>query len=93
MPPGEAAHFVSVAPIVAARRSRAKAVTSHLLPTFARVDLAFERESGWVVVDYKTDREIAAAGEEQYRRQIAIYAAAIAQATGKPAEGILVSLT
>jgi acetylornithine/N-succinyldiaminopimelate aminotransferase len=50
VPPGEAAHFVSAAPIVAARRSRAKAVTSHLLPTFARVDLAFERGEGvWLV--------------------------------------------
>jgi ATP-dependent exoDNAse (exonuclease V) beta subunit len=56
------------------------------------VDLAFERDEEWVVVDYKTDREIAATGEEQYRRQIAIYASAIAHATGRPARGVLVSL-
>jgi len=40
-------------------------------------------------VDYKTDREIAAAGEERYRRQVALYASAIAQATGSRAAGIL----
>jgi ATP-dependent exoDNAse (exonuclease V) beta subunit len=30
------------------------------------VDLAFEEGGEWTVVDYKTDREIATAGEEQY---------------------------
>ena len=54
------------------------------------VDLAFEERGAWIVVDYKTDREIAAAGEERYRRQLAIYASAVAQATGTPAHGILV---
>jgi ATP-dependent helicase/nuclease subunit A len=53
------------------------------------VDLAFEERGGWIVVDYKTDREIAAAGEERYRRQLALYASAIAQATGSRAAGIL----
>ena len=51
--------------------------------------LAFEEPAGWTVVDYKTDREIAAAGEERYRRQVALYAAAIAQATGRQAAGVL----
>ena len=37
----------------------------------------------------KTDREIAAAGEERYRRQVALYATAIAQATGQPADAVL----
>src|SRR6185503_2440358 len=46
VPPGEAAHFIS--------NSRCKAMsghgTSHLLPTYARVDLAFERgEGAWLV--------------------------------------------
>ena len=41
------------------------------------------------MVDYKTDRELAAAGEEQYRRQVALYASAIAQATGAPCQGVL----
>jgi len=54
------------------------------------VDLAFDEEGCWTVVDYKTDREIAAAGEVQYRRQIALYVTAIARATGRPAKGVLV---
>jgi ATP-dependent exoDNAse (exonuclease V) beta subunit len=53
------------------------------------VDLAFEESGEWTVVDYKTDREIAASGEDQYRRQVALYASAIAQATGRPAHGVL----
>ncbi len=36
------------------------------------VDLAFEEDGEWIVVDYKTDREIATAGEDQYRRQVAL---------------------
>jgi ATP-dependent helicase/nuclease subunit A len=56
------------------------------------VDLAFEEDGGWVVVDYKTDREIATAGEEQYRRQVAVYASAIARATGAPASGVLLRI-
>ena len=51
------------------------------------VDLAFEENGRWIVVDYKTDREIAADGLDRYRRQLAVYVAAIAQATGKPASG------
>jgi ATP-dependent exoDNAse (exonuclease V) beta subunit len=56
------------------------------------VDLAFEDESGWIVVDYKTDRELRGAGVEQYRRQVALYAEAIAEATGTAARPILVRL-
>ena len=54
------------------------------------VDLAFEEDGQWAVVDYKTDRELAADGEERYRRQIAFYMSAIRQATGMPATGVLV---
>jgi ATP-dependent exoDNAse (exonuclease V) beta subunit len=54
------------------------------------VDLAFEETGGWVVVDYKTDREIASHGEERYRRQVALYASAIAQASGAPTSAVLV---
>ena len=54
------------------------------------VDLAFEEAGEWTVVDYKTDREIAASGEDRYRRQVALYASAIAQATGQPAHAVLV---
>src|SRR5713226_7732993 len=46
VPPGEAAQFVS--DDVAGLMSNAQ--TSHLLPTYARVDLAFERgEGAWLV--------------------------------------------
>jgi ATP-dependent exoDNAse (exonuclease V) beta subunit len=54
------------------------------------VDLAFEESGSWTVVDYKTDRELATLGEERYRRQIALYASAVAQATAQPARGVLV---
>jgi ATP-dependent exoDNAse (exonuclease V) beta subunit len=54
------------------------------------VDLAFEEGGRWTVVDYKTDRELAATGEEQYRRQVALYAQAVAQATGGQTAGVLV---
>ena len=53
------------------------------------VDLAFEERGTWTVVDYKTDRELAATGEDRYRRQVALYANAIAQATGQPAHAVL----
>jgi acetylornithine/N-succinyldiaminopimelate aminotransferase len=45
VPPGEAAHFISECD-----RWTKKAVSSHLLPTYARVDLAFERgEGAWLI--------------------------------------------
>jgi ATP-dependent helicase/nuclease subunit A len=56
------------------------------------VDLAFEEEGSWTVVDYKSDRQIAADGEDRYRRQVALYASAIERATGRPATAILVRL-
>ena len=50
MPPGEAAHFVSAAQRLLLRSVRHKAVTSHLLPTYARANLAFERgEGAWLI--------------------------------------------
>jgi ATP-dependent exoDNAse (exonuclease V) beta subunit len=42
------------------------------------------------VIDYKSDRVLAADGEERYRQQIGLYAAAIAQATGARTRGVLV---
>jgi ATP-dependent exoDNAse (exonuclease V) beta subunit len=54
------------------------------------VDLAFEEDGRWTVVDYKTDRELAAAGEDRYRLQVALYASAIARATGRSVSGVLV---
>ena len=59
------------------------------------VDLAF-REAGaagarWVVIDFKTDREL---GEQRatYAEQLRLYARAIAAATGEPVEPILLSV-
>jgi len=53
-----------------------------------QVDLAFEDDQGWVVVDFKTDafpgREV-----DAYRRQVAVYVSALAVATGRPARGVL----
>jgi ATP-dependent helicase/nuclease subunit A len=56
------------------------------------VDLAFEEATGWTIVDYKTDRELAANGEERYRRQIALYASAVSRATGARVEGVLIRI-
>jgi ATP-dependent exoDNAse (exonuclease V) beta subunit len=55
------------------------------------VDLAFETEAGFVVVDFKTDR---AQGEllEQHRQQVGFYADAIATATGRPAQAVLLQV-
>ncbi|HVG71610.1 MAG TPA: UvrD-helicase domain-containing protein, partial [Vicinamibacterales bacterium] len=55
------------------------------------VDLAFETQDGFVVVDFKTDR---AEGEALavYARQVELYAEAIAQATGKPVRALLMSV-
>ena len=53
------------------------------------VDVAFREDGGaWTVVDFKTDVELAGRLEE-YRRQVALYAQAIARATGRPARGVL----
>jgi ATP-dependent helicase/nuclease subunit A len=56
------------------------------------VDLAFEEEGGWVIVDFKTHVELGRQGLQRYRRQIGFYAAAIARATGKAAGGVLLRL-
>ncbi len=55
-------------------------------------DLAFTEQSGaalqWVVVDFKTDVEIAGRLVE-YRTQLGLYLRAIRRATGSPARAIL----
>jgi ATP-dependent exoDNAse (exonuclease V) beta subunit len=53
------------------------------------IDLAFEEDGGFTVVDFKTDRLLDGL-EQRYHRQVQIYAAAIAAATGKPASGVLI---
>ncbi|HLK12415.1 MAG TPA: UvrD-helicase domain-containing protein [Candidatus Binatia bacterium] len=55
------------------------------------VDVAFREEGPpprWTVVDFKTDVELGARLAD-YRRQVALYAGAIARATGEPATGVL----
>jgi ATP-dependent exoDNAse (exonuclease V) beta subunit len=53
-----------------------------------QVDLAYETELGWVIVDFKTDIEIASA-QDAYKQQVALYVEAVQRATGQPAKGIL----
>jgi ATP-dependent exoDNAse (exonuclease V) beta subunit len=55
------------------------------------VDLAYERDGAILVIDFKTDRELQGT-VEVYRRQVQIYAHAIALATGKPARGVLLKI-
>jgi ATP-dependent helicase/nuclease subunit A len=43
-------------------------------------DLAFNEDSDWIVVDFKTDAEIRM-HEQRYRRQVALYARGISEAT------------
>jgi len=52
------------------------------------VDLAYADGGGYVVVDFKTDREMDGAFD-RYQRQVSIYAAAIAAATGRPTRAVL----
>jgi len=56
------------------------------------VDLAFIDDTrAWVVVDFKTDFEIAGKLEE-YRAQVGLYARAISRATGSSATAVLLRL-
>jgi ATP-dependent exoDNAse (exonuclease V) beta subunit len=55
------------------------------------LDLAFEDEGGWTVVDFKTDVEMA--GElARYRRQVGLYASIVAAATGEKVKAVLMQL-
>ena len=53
------------------------------------VDAAFADDEGWTVVDFKTDVELGAGRLDAYRGQVALYARAISQATGRPARAVL----
>jgi ATP-dependent exoDNAse (exonuclease V) beta subunit len=54
------------------------------------MDLAFRDgpNSPWTVVDFKTDVRVDIR-QEEYRRQVAIYAEALGQASGVEARGVL----
>jgi ATP-dependent helicase/nuclease subunit A len=56
-----------------------------------QIDLAYETEQGWVVIDFKTDIEIATA-QDAYVRQVSIYLDAVTRATGKPASGLILKI-
>jgi ATP-dependent exoDNAse (exonuclease V) beta subunit len=55
------------------------------------VDLAFEQARRWTVVDFKTDEEFRG-NERAYRRQVAMYAAAIKAASGGEVTPVLMKL-
>ena len=46
-----------------------------------QIDLFFETDEGYEIVDFKTDRQMRA---ERYRAQLAMYAEALTLARGKP---------
>jgi ATP-dependent helicase/nuclease subunit A len=52
------------------------------------LDLAFDENGETVVVDFKTDHELAA-GESRYRAQLRQYLGAVARVTGRRASGVL----
>ena len=55
------------------------------------MDLAYQTDSGFVVVDFKTDAP-APDVLERYRRQVALYARAIQLATGQPVRAVLMTV-
>ncbi|MEE2635655.1 MAG: UvrD-helicase domain-containing protein, partial [Acidobacteriota bacterium] len=55
------------------------------------IDLAFRLEGVWVIVDFKTDKELET-GLEVYRRQVQLYAQMVAQATGDLVRPILMQV-
>jgi ATP-dependent exoDNAse (exonuclease V) beta subunit len=55
------------------------------------LDLAFEDEEGWTVVDFKTTAQMAGA-LERYRRQVALYVDLVGRVTGRPARGVLMQI-
>ena len=55
-------------------------------------DLVFDEAAAWVVVEFKTDVEIGRLGLDRYRRQVGLYVAAIARATGRSASGVLLRI-
>ena len=55
------------------------------------VDLAFRDDGTWVVVDFKTDRELEVA-LDVYSRQVRLYAQMVARAAGEPARAVLMRI-
>jgi ATP-dependent helicase/nuclease subunit A len=55
------------------------------------LDLAFREKGAWTVVDFKTDAELGVR-RDAYEAQVALYARAVAAATGDPASAVLFSV-
>ena len=55
------------------------------------LDLAFEEDDGWTVVDFKTQAELSGP-LARYRRQVGAYASVVARVTGRPATAVLLRL-
>jgi ATP-dependent exoDNAse (exonuclease V) beta subunit len=55
------------------------------------LDLAFGDGTGWTVVDFKTDREMAR-DARIYERQLLLYRAALARVFGEPVSAVLIRL-
>jgi ATP-dependent helicase/nuclease subunit A len=55
------------------------------------LDLAFEDDDGWTVVDFKTQAELAGP-LARYRRQVRAYASVVARVTGRPVTAVLMRL-
>ncbi|HXJ81636.1 MAG TPA: UvrD-helicase domain-containing protein [Candidatus Methylomirabilis sp.] len=55
------------------------------------LDLAFEEDAGWTVVDFKTQAELTGP-LARHRRQVSAYAAMVARVTGRPATPVLMRL-
>lgn len=56
-----------------------------------QIDLAYETDTGWMVIDFKTDIEIATA-QDAYVRQVSTYLDAVSRATGQPATGLILKI-
>jgi ATP-dependent exoDNAse (exonuclease V) beta subunit len=52
------------------------------------LDLAFEDDQGWTIVDFKTTAQMAGV-VERYRRQVALYAWLVRRATGRAVRAVL----
>ncbi|MEE8587342.1 MAG: UvrD-helicase domain-containing protein, partial [Acidobacteriota bacterium] len=55
------------------------------------IDLLFEEDGGWSVVDFKTDADLKVR-QEHYEAQLAWYLEAVTKLTGKPVRGILLGI-
>jgi ATP-dependent exoDNAse (exonuclease V) beta subunit len=91
-------HPILLSAADSARRGECRRETPVMLPGLGGemiegvVDLAYrEPDAGWVVVDFKTDAEIATR-KAKYETQVLLYVEAIRAATGEAARGVLLSV-